>query len=164
MNGFAVTIYVHVLVDGDLKELDEAAVAARIASGDTAMLHGARSLNGRIRIGDAEIPDELAPLVQRLCFDAVVALLRDGAVFDYPYFSSPDDAQLRADGDTVVLTSSDPELPETTFPRRELLRGLYDCGQRWITTVDGLGRYWDVNQLRPFAAAAQAALAAAGLA
>jgi hypothetical protein len=160
-----VDICVDLIVDGKIEELDEAAVAARIAAGDTATLHASEGLDGRLRIGEVEISDELTSSVQRLCFGAVIELIRDGAVVDYPYFSAAANLQLRADGDSVVLSASDVlDLPEATFPRRELLRGLYACGERWITTADALGRYWDVNQLRPYAAAAQAALAAAGLA
>jgi hypothetical protein len=161
MSAFAVDICVDLLVGGRMEELDEATVAARIAAGDTDTLRAVEALDGRLRIGQIEISDELASAVQRLCFVAVTELVRDGAVFDYPYFSAAANVQLRAAGDTVVVSGSEPEVPETTFSRRELLRGPYACGERWITTVDGLGRYWDVNQLRPFAAAAHAA---AGLA
>jgi hypothetical protein len=69
--------------------------------------------------------------------------------------------QVRADGDAAVLSGSD--LPKTTFARRDLLRALYACGVRWIATIDQLGRTPQANHLRPFAEAAQAALAAAGL-
>jgi hypothetical protein len=88
MNGLAVNLYVHFLVDGDLEELDEAAVGALIATGDTAMCCRGHALS------------------------------------------------------TV----------------------LYACGQRWITTLERLGRTWEVDQLQPYAVAAQAALAATRLA
>jgi hypothetical protein len=98
--------------------------------------------------------------VHLLCFDAVTALITDGAVFDYSYFSSNESARLAVDGDTVVLSGSD--LPESTFPRRDLLRALCACGARWITTLDKLGRAHEADHLRPFATAAQSVLAAAG--
>jgi hypothetical protein len=162
MSNVTVDIRIDLLVDGNIDELDEAAVAARIAAGDTALLREARALDGMLRIGDAEIFDELVPVVHLLCFDAIIALIIDGTVFDYSYFSSNEKAQLRAEGDTVVLSGSD--VPETTFSRRDLLRALYACGARWIATLDKLGRAPEANHLRPFAAAAQSALAAAGLA
>jgi hypothetical protein len=162
MSHVTVDVRVDLVLDRGVEELDEAAVAARIAAGDTASLREARALDGMLRIGDVEIFDELVPVVHLLCFDAVVALVTDGAVFDYPYFSSNETAHLRADGDTAVLSGSD--LPETTFSRRDLLRALYACGARWITTLEELGRTSEANHLRPFAAAAQSALAAAGLA
>jgi len=37
-----------------------------------------------------------------LCFEGAVALLADGAVVEYGYFSSNEHARLAADGDTVV--------------------------------------------------------------
>jgi hypothetical protein len=163
MSELIVDICIDLVLDGKLEELDEAAVAARIAAGDTAILRDGRGLDGRIRIGsEIEISDELDPLVQRLCFNAVTELVREGAVFDYRYFSQAENAQLRADGDNVVLSGSD--LPETTLSRRDLLRGLYGCGARWLTTLDGLGLIPQVDYLRQYAAAAQSALAVAGLA
>jgi hypothetical protein len=157
----AVEVGIHLLVDGDLEELGEAAVAARIASGDIGPLR-AVVLDGMLRIGDAEIFDELDPVVQRLCFDAVIALITDGAVVDYGYFSSNENVRLVADGGTVVLSGSD--VAESTFPRRDLIRALYACGVRWLAVLDQLGRAGEANHLRPFAAAAQSALTAAGLA
>jgi len=162
MSNVTVDIRVDLALDHGVEELDETDVAARIAAGDTTSLRDTRALDGRLRIGDAEIFDELVPVVHVLCFNAVIALITDGAVFDYSYFSSNESAQLRTDGDTVVLSGSD--LPETTFPRRDLLRSLYACGARWIATLDQLGRAPEANHLRPFAAAASAALTAAGLA
>ena len=162
MRNITVDVHVNLRVDNDIEELDEAAVAARIAAGDTILRREARALQGMLRIGDAGIFDELVPVVHVLCFSAVIALITDGAIFDYPYFSSTENAQLRADGETVVLSGSD--LPETTFSRRDLLRALYACGARWVTTLDKLGRASEANHLRPFAAAAQSALTAGGLA
>jgi hypothetical protein len=162
MSELTVDIRIDLVVDGNIEELDEAAVAARIAVGDTATLRNVRGLDGRIHIGsEIEISDELDPLVQRLCFNAVTELVRDGAVFEYRYFSQAETAQLRADGDTVVLSGS--ALPETTFSRRDLLRGLYSCGARWLTTLDGLGLTPQADYLRQYAAAAQSALSTAGL-
>jgi hypothetical protein len=156
-----VAVRVDFVAADDLEELDEAAVAARIAAGDTASLREARALDGVIRIGGAEIADELFSAVQRLCFDGAAALLVDGAVVEYPYFSSNENARLVANGDTVVLSGSD--VPESTFPRRDLICALYACGVRWLGMLDKLGRAPEANHLRPFAAAAQSALAAAGL-
>jgi hypothetical protein len=157
-----VAVRVDLVAGGDLQELDEAAIAAGLADGDTASLREARALDGAIRIGGAEIVDELFSAVQRLCFEGAAALLADRAVVEYPYFSSNENARLTADGDIVVLSGSD--VSESTFPRRDLIRALYACGARWITTLDKLGRPPEANHLRPFAAAAQSALAAAGLA
>ncbi len=162
MSDVTVDIRVDLVLDRGVEELDEAAVAARIAAGDTTSLREARALDGMLRIGDAEIADELVPAVHLLCFDAVIALITDGAVFDYSYFSSNEHARLAADGDTAVLSGSD--VPESTFPRWDLLRALYACGARWLAVLDKLGRAPEANHLRPFAAAAQSALAAAGLA
>jgi hypothetical protein len=162
MSEAPVEVRVDLVSDGDLQELDEAAIAAQLANGDTAALREARSLDGAIRIGGAEIADELFSAVQRLCFEGAAALLDDGAVVEYPYFSSNEHARLAADGDTVVLSGSD--VPESTFPRRDLIRALYACGVRWLAVLDKLGRAPEANHLRPFAAAAQSALAAAGLA
>jgi len=162
MSNVIVDVRVDLLADGNLEELDEAAVAARIAAGDTASLREARALDGAIRIGGAEIVDELFSAVQRLCFEGAAALLADGAVVDYRYFSSNETAQLRAGGDTVVFSGSD--VPESTFPRRDLIRALYACGVRWLAVLDKIGRAPEANHLRPFAVAAQSALTAAGLA
>jgi hypothetical protein len=122
MSNVTVDIRVDLVLDHGVEELDETDVAARIAAGDTTSLRDARALDGRLRIGDAEILDELVPLVQVLCFNAVIALITDGVVFDYSYLSSNESAQLRTDRDTVVLSGSD--LPETKFRRRDLLRSL----------------------------------------
>lgn len=162
MSDVTVEIRVDLVLDRGIEELDEAAVAAQIAVGDTASLLESRALDGVLRIGDAEIGDELVPAVHLLCFDAVIALITDGAVFDYSYFSSNEHARLVADGDTVVLSGSD--VPESRFSRRDLIRALYACGVRWLAVLDKIGRAPEANHLRPFAAAAQSALAAAGLA
>jgi hypothetical protein len=162
MSNVTVDIRVDLVADGRREELNEAAVTARIAAGDAALLREARALDGMLRIGDAEIFDELVPVVHLLCFDAVTALLSDGAIFDYAYFSSNENARLVANGETVVLSGSD--VPESVFPRRDLIRALYACGARWIAVLDELGRAPEANHLRPFAAAARSALAASGLA
>lgn len=162
MTNVTVEIRVDLVRARGVEELDEAAVAARIAAGDTTSLLEARALDGMLRIGDAEIFDELVPAVHLLCFDAAIALIADGAIFDYSYFSSNEHARLAADGDTVVVSGSD--VPETRFPRRELIPALHACGVRWLATLDRIGRAPEANHLRPFAAAAQSALAAAGLA
>jgi hypothetical protein len=145
-----------------LEELGEAAIAARIAAGDTAGLREARALDGAIRIGGGEVCDEPFSAVQRLCFEGAAALLADDAVFDYPYFSSNEHARLAADGDTVMVSGSD--VPESRFSGRDLIRALHACGVRWLPALDKIGRAPEANHLRPFAAAAQSALAAAGLA
>jgi hypothetical protein len=67
-----------------------------------------------------------------------------------------------ADGDAVVLSGSD--VPKSTGPRRGLCRALYACGVRSLAMLDQIGRVPEANHLRPFAAAAQSALAVAGLA
>ena len=161
MSEVTVEVRVHLVVDGDLQELDEAAIAERIAAGDAAALREERALDGAIRIGGAEIADELFSAVQRLCFEGAAALLADGAVVEYRYFSSNENARLVADGDTVVVSGSD--VPTSTFARTDLLRALYACGVRWLAVLDKIGRAPEANHLRPFAAAAQSALAAAGL-
>ncbi|HET9624572.1 MAG TPA: hypothetical protein VFP84_24555 [Kofleriaceae bacterium] len=148
--------------DQGIEELDEAMVAARIAAGNIISLREEEALDGVLRIGTAEICDELTPAVHRLCFDAVSALVIDGSVFDYPYFSSTENAHLRSVGDMVALTGSD--VPESTFPRRDLLCALYDCGGRWIAMLDQVGRGLEADRLRQFAASTHVALVAAGLA
>src|SRR5262245_57160099 len=100
MSNVTVDIRADLVVDGRREELDEAAVAARVAAGDAALLREARALDGMLRVGDAEIFDELVPVVHLLCFDAVTALLSDGAIFDYAYFSSNENARLTANGET----------------------------------------------------------------
>jgi hypothetical protein len=162
MNQATVEISVGLVHDGRFEELEEIDVATRIAAGDTASLRDADSLDGLLRIGGAEIADTLFSAVQRLCFDGAAALLVDGAVVEYRYFSSNEKARLVACGDAVALSGSD--VPESTFPRRELCRALYECGVRFLAMLDQIGRAPDANHLRPFAAAAQSALAAAGLA
>jgi hypothetical protein len=162
MNDVIVDIRVDLVDDSGLEELDEATVAALIQAGHTASIQATRALDGAIRIGSAEIADELFSSVQRLCFEGASALLVAGAVVDYPYFSSNANARLVADGDTVVVSGSD--VPDSTFPRWELIRALYACGVRWLAMLDKIGRTPEANHLRPFAASAQTALAAAGLA
>jgi hypothetical protein len=162
MSNVTVDIRVDLVLARGVEELDEAAVVAQIAAGDTALLRDARALDGVVRIGGAEIADELFSAVQRLCFEAAVALLADGAVVEYPYFSSNEHARLAADGDTVMVSGSD--VPQSRFPRRDLIRALHACGVRWLATLDKMGRAPEAKHLRPFAAAAQSALAAAGLA
>jgi hypothetical protein len=162
MSKVVVEVRVDLLVDDDLQELDEAALASRLAEGDTAGLREARALDGALRMGSSEIADELFSAVQRLCFEAAPALLTDGVVVEYRYFSSNESLRLVAADDSVVISGSD--VPGSTFPRRELLVALYACGARWLATLDQLGRAAEANHLRPFAAAAHAALAAAGLA
>ena len=162
MSNVTVDIRVDLVLDDGIHELDEADVAARITSGDTALLREARALDGRLRIGDAEIFDELVPVVHVLCFDAVIALLVDGATVEYRYFSSNENARLVANGEIVVLSGSD--VPESIFPRRDLIRALYACGARWIAVLAELGRAPEANHLLPFAAAARSSLAAVGLA
>lgn len=161
MSKVAVAVRVDLLVDDDLQELDEAALADRLAKGDTLALREARALDGAIRIGEVEIVDELFSAVRRLCFDGAAALLVDGVVVEYSYFSSNENARLVAAGDNVVLSGGD--VPESTFPRRELIGALYACGVRWLATLDQLGRVAEADHLRPFAAAAHSALATAGL-
>lgn len=162
MSDVTVEVRVDLVIDGDLQELDEAAIAARLLDGDTAPVRDARALDGAIRIGGAEIVDELFSAVQRLCFEGAAALLADGAIVEYRYFSSNQNARLVANGESVVLSGSD--VPESIFPRRDLIRALYACGARWIAVLDELGRAPEANHLRPFAAAARSSLAAAGLA
>lgn len=162
MSDVTVEVRVDLVIDDDLLELDEAAISARLVDGDTAPLSEVRALDGAIRIGSAEIVDELFSAVQRLCFEGAVALLADGATVEYRYFSSNENARLVANGETVVVSGSD--VPESMFPRRDLIRALYACGARWIAVLDELGRVPEANHLRPFAAAARSSLAAVGLA
>jgi len=162
MSDVTVEVRVDLVSDGDLQELDEAAIAARLANGDTASLRAAHNLDGAIRIGGAEIVDELFSAVQRLCFEGAATLLSDRAVVEYRYFSSNENARLVANGETVVLSGSD--VPESALPRLDLIRALYACGTRWISVLEKLGRVPEANHLRPFAAAARSSLATAGLA
>lgn len=162
MSIVTVEFRIDLVLDHGIEELDEAMVMARIAAGNIASLREEEALDGMLRIGTAEIFDELTPAIHRLCFDAVCALVTDGSIFDYPYFSSTEKAQLRSAGDIVVLTGSD--LAESTFPRRDLLCELYACGGRWIAMLDRIGRGLEADRLRQFAAAAHVALVAARLA
>src|SRR5262245_10316590 len=130
MSDVTVEVRVDLVIDGELQELDEAAIAARLVDGDTAPVREARALDGAICIGGAEIIDELFSAVQRLCFEGAAALLADGAIVEYRYFSSNANARLVANGETVVFSGSD--VPESIFPRRDLIRALYACGARWI--------------------------------
>ncbi len=162
MSEATVDIRVDLVLDHGIEEVDEAAVTSRIAEREISALRDARALDGALRIGGAEIADELFFAVQRLCFEGATALLTHGAVFDYAYFSSNENARFTTNGDTVVLSGSD--VPESMLPRWDLIRALYACGARWITTLEEVGRMPEVNHLRPFATAAQSALAVAGLA
>jgi hypothetical protein len=55
MSNATVDIRIDVVLNHGVEELDETAVTARIAAGDTTSLRDARALGGRLRIGDAEI-------------------------------------------------------------------------------------------------------------
>jgi hypothetical protein len=162
MSDVTVEVRVDLVIDSEIQELDESAIAARLVDGDTALVRDVRALDGAIRIGGAEIVDELFSAVQRLCFEGAAALLADGAIVEYRYFSSNENARLVANGETVVLSGSD--VPDSIFPRRDLILALYACGARWIAVLDEVGRAPEANHLRPFAAAARSSLAAAGLA
>lgn len=144
-----------------MEDLDEAAVSACIAAGNGASLRDADALDGAVFIGDVEIVDELFSAIQRLCFEGATALLVDGAIVAYRYFSSPQEACLIAKGDSVMISTDD--ISGASFPRQDLIRALYACGARWLTVLDKIGRTPEANHLRPFAIAAQSALAAAGL-
>jgi hypothetical protein len=174
------SVLVEIRVDLAGTELDEAALAAQLAEPPSARapadapatrsarasddapalgdaLRSARALDGALVVGDAAIYDELFSAVQRLCFEAAVALLADEAVVDYRYFSSNSSARLAASGDRVVLSGTD--LDEADFPRLPLIRSLHACGERWLAVLVQLGRTAEADHLQPFAAAARTALA-----
>lgn len=160
MSNLVVDFRIDLVLGHRIEELDETIVAERIATGDIAALREERALDGRLRIGDAEIFDELTPVVHMLCFNAVSKLATGDTIVDYHYFSSNETVQLRATGDAIILSGSD--RPELTFPR-EILRAMYACGVRWIAMLDRIGRGLEADRLRPVAAATRVALVSAGL-
>jgi hypothetical protein len=162
MSEVTVDIRVDLVSDHGLEELEESDVAAHIVANDAAILRAARSLDGVLRISSIEIGDELFSAVQRLCFEGAAALLVDNAIVDYRFFSSNDEVRLVANDDSIVISGQD--VPEASFPRRPLIRALYECGARWVATIEQIGRDPEATHLRPFATAARAALIAAGLA
>ncbi|HMG57697.1 MAG TPA: hypothetical protein VK601_29555, partial [Kofleriaceae bacterium] len=114
----------------------------------------APSLAGILRIGVAEIADDLSTAVQRLCFDAPAALVVDGAVFEYR-------ARLVAAGDKATIALGD--APARIYSRPHLLRALVACGDRWLASLEALGRTADAARLRSSADSTRATLTAAGL-
>lgn len=136
------------------EELDERHLGFQIADGEIDALRDAPSLAGILRIGVVEIADDLSTAVQRLCFDAPAALVVDGAVFEYR-------ARLVAGGDKITVALGD--APARTYSRPHLLRTLVACGDRWLASLEALGRTADAARLRSSADSTRATLTAAGL-
>jgi hypothetical protein len=156
----------------DVEELDEQAVACLIASDPdfVASLCELDALEGAIVIGDASIVDDLGSAMQRLCFEAVVALMEPSTTYAYPYFTSNTHATIVSSPDGVTIALSGNDVPTREFPRVTLLPALYACGLRYLAVLEELGRRRrassepDLLHLRPLAERARAALAAHGLA
>jgi hypothetical protein len=156
----------------DIEELDERALARLLESdGDlVAWLCKQEGLEGALVIGDASILDDLSSATQRLCFEAVEALVAPGITYAYPYFTSNAHAALVSSADGASISLAGEYLPAREFSRRKLLPALYACGLRYLTFLEELGRRgrtWsatDLAHLRSFAERARVALAAYGLA
>jgi hypothetical protein len=121
---------------------------------------------GGLVIGEAIIEDELAPVVQGLCFTAISQLAVPGARFDYSYFNCGARAWLTASADGETITLDGQSVPRMSFPARELLPALYACGERFLALLTLLHDFGRANAgaelayLQKFAAEAREALAA----
>jgi hypothetical protein len=154
-----VTFELHRLVDDDVVELDEASLVDLELAPDEELV-GVVAIEG----GDqprVAINDDLRSAVQRLCFEAVGALLTPNASVEYLYFTCAERARLDATGEDVTIRGSD--VPEARHPRAELLVALYGSGLRYVAWVTRLGRADDLAQLTPHADQARDALRGAGL-
>ena len=169
-----VTFEIHAVRGSDVEELGEDELARRLDVGgdDANALIEMDPLEGAIVIESADaraaILDELDSAVQRLCFEAVVALIEHGAEpYIYQYFNTDLNAELVPSGRTFELRGQD--IPSTHHQRDALLKSLYACGTRylaWLERLQQAGREATVQlaHLRPFADRARAALRHHGLA
>lgn len=160
---------IHRLIGSEVEELDEGAIAARLAVDPQflAALCDLEALEGAIVIEGAAILDELPSAVQRLCFESVIALVTPGAQYDYRYFTANQRAELEAGPASITLRGDD--VPPREVPREALLPALLACGERFLQFVARLGEGGragsadELAHLQGFATRARAALAAAGL-
>lgn len=155
----SVAFELHRIVDNDVVELDEAALAG-VELRDDEPLDGALVFTGDDQPRVAII-DDLRSAVQRLCFMSLSALLQPGEGFGYLYFTSGERAQLDATDDAVAIHGGD--VPDASFPRTELVLALYGCGLRYLEWAKKLGRADDLRQLGPHADQARDTLRQAGL-
>jgi hypothetical protein len=151
---------IHRAIGHSGEELAEEAIAQRVA-GDPAYVEAVRELDGvegALVIGAAQLLDDLSPLVQRLCFEAVAALAVPGAAFTYLHYTSAGELELLATDDAVAIRGT--QAAPATHPRGALLRALYACGLRYLAFLEQVGRDHDAAYLRPFADQARAAIGA----
>lgn len=160
---------IHRVVGSEVEELDEDELAARLAEDPELLpaLVELEPLEGAIVIEGAAVVDDLASAVQRLCFEAVVALIAPGATYGYRYFTANQEAQLTATESSITLRGDD--CPTREIPRQDLLPALFSCGHRYLELLTRLGEGGrttstvELAHLRGFAERARAALAEAGL-
>ena len=120
-------------------------------------IEGAISIDGQLVI------DDLSSAVQRLCFECVPILCEPGAAYGYTYFTAAARLDLTSTEATVAISGD--YLANAEYPRRDLLRSLYECGIRYLAFIERLGAMgWsgaegELAHLRRFANEAHAALA-----
>lgn len=120
-----------------------------------------------LEIGNLTIADDLLPLVQRLCFEAVEVLVKPQTCYIYPYHRPGATLLLEATDDGVGIDVSGEEVEQITLSRPETLVALYACGLRYVgrlqelQTLDDAARS-ELAQLLPFQRQARAALADPG--
>ena len=122
----------------DVEELDEQALERLLASDAefVASLCKLDGLDGALVIDDASIVDDLSSATQRLCFEAIEALVAPGTTYKYQYFTSNSHAALvsSADGATIALSGDD--VPARDFSRAALFPALYACGLRYLAFLE----------------------------
>jgi hypothetical protein len=163
---------IHHITGNDVAELDEDAVARRLAADDPFVqaLCEAETLEGAIVIGGAQIVDDLGSATQRLCFESLEALATPGATYAYRYFTAANDAALTSSADGATITLSGDDVATSQHPRAALLPALYACGLRYLALLEHLGQRGragsavELAHLRPFAQRALAVLRQHGLA
>ncbi|MGV3591675.1 MAG: hypothetical protein ACO1PZ_08280 [Gammaproteobacteria bacterium] len=140
-------------------ELKEAApdLASRLA--------GASSVEGALELAapgaaTTRIVDELVPWIQNLCFAAIPDLVH-GKSASVHYFSRSGVLELSPAGDRIDVKGSLVE--GASYPARELLQALYDCGVRFVKHMESAKRddaayIANLNYLKQFAESARIAL------
>jgi hypothetical protein len=139
-----VTFEVHLIRGHDVEELDELELDRLLEEdGDlTRAVISMDPLEGALVIDDggarAAIIDELASTVQRLCFEAVSALVeRPAEPYAYPYFNADADAEITPADTTLVLSGRN--VPTTRHRAEALLVALYHCGIRYLAWLERIG-------------------------